>query len=123
MANAIAVAVGGALGALARYWVGLELNNKGTVPWGTLTVNLVGSLLIGFLALWIAKRQLPETWSLLLVTGVLGGFTTFSAFSLENLQLLQDGKIALAFAYSLGSVTAGLLLAYAGFALAQRVAG
>lgn len=122
MANAFAVALGGAIGALLRYYVGLGLNNKGALPWGTLAVNLVGSLLIGFLALYAMKQKWSEPWALFAVTGVLGGFTTFSAFSLENLQLLQDGKPALALVYALGSVALGLLLAWSGFQLAQRLA-
>lgn len=123
MAAAVAVAFGGAVGALLRYYIGLGLNQKGVLPWGTLTVNLLGSFLIGLLVLLSVKQKWADPWYLFAVTGVLGGFTTFSAFSFENLQLLQDGKPALAMAYGLGSPALGLLLAWLGFTLAQRWGG
>jgi CrcB protein len=122
MAAALAVALGGAVGALLRYYAGLWLNG-GALPWGTLAVNLVGSFAIGFVVLWSVRREWPDPAYLLCVTGVLGGFTTFSAFSFESLELLQAGKLGLAAGYSLGSVVLGLLLAWLGFALAQRIAG
>jgi CrcB protein len=121
VASALAVALGGAIGALARYWIALALDTKGAIPWGTLLVNLAGSLLIGFVVLASTKNKWAEPWFLFAVTGVLGGFTTFSAFSMENLQLLQSGRLALALAYGLGSVALGLALAWAGFVLAQRL--
>lgn len=122
MAAAVAVAFGGAVGALLRYYVGLWLHRP-EFPWGTLAVNLAGSFLIGFLFLCAAKQKWAEPWTLFAITGVLGGFTTFSAFSLENLQLLQDGKPALAITYALASVALGLLLAWAGFQIAGRLSG
>lgn len=115
-----AVALGGACGAVLRWSIGLWLN-RGEFPYGTLLVNLVGSFVIGFVVLWALRHKWPEPAYLFVVTGVLGGFTTFSAFSLENLQLVQDGKLALAMLYGLGSPALGLLLAFVGFSIAQRL--
>ncbi len=122
MANALAVAIGGAAGALLRYYIGLWLNG-GQLPYGTLLVNLLGSFLIGFLAIYIYKQRWVEPVFLFSITGVLGGFTTFSAFSFENMELVQAGKFGLAAAYSLGTVLLGTVLAWFGFALAQKIAG
>jgi CrcB protein len=120
--GAFAVAVGGACGALLRYYAGLWLN-RAEFPYGTLAVNLVGSFLIGFLVLYALRQKWPDPAYLFAVTGVLGGFTTFSAFSFENLEMVQDGKLGLAFGYALGTVVLGLALAWCGFALAQKITG
>ena len=121
----VAVAVGGALGALLRYGVGLFFIKRlgEGFPWGTLAVNLVGSFLIGFIALYAVERKWSDPAYLFAVTGCLGGFTTFSAFSGENLYLIQEGRFGQAVVYGFGSVLAGLLLAWGGFALAQKLGG
>lgn len=118
--NALLVALGGAIGALSRYGISL-LMNRGSFPWGTLCVNLIGSFVIGLVVFCGAKQSWSQGALLFVVTGILGGFTTFSAFSLENLQLIQDGKIGQALAYGLGSTAIGLFLAYCGFLLAQKL--
>lgn len=105
--------LGGALGSLLRYgvtqaaarWLGEGF------PWGTLAINVTGSAAIGFLAgltLGGNPLGLPETLRLFLVVGLLGGFTTFSAFSIQTLSLLQEGALAAAFLYALGSVALAL---------------
>jgi CrcB protein len=116
------VAAGGALGSVCRHLVGaagLRLFGPG-FPWWTLAVNVVGSTAIGLVAGWLAHRAGPtsEAMRLLVTTGFLGGFTTFSAFSLDTLVLWERGQPALAAAYvsatlalSLGGVVAGLMLA------------
>jgi CrcB protein len=76
---------------------------------------------IGLVVFYGAKQSWSQGASLFVVTGVLGGFTTFSAFSLENLQLVQDGKVGLALVYGFGSPVIGLALAYCGFLLAQKL--
>lgn len=119
MANALAVALGGAAGALLRYLVGLSLNRE-SFPWGTLLVNLLGSLLIGLFVALAVRQKWAEPWQLFAVTGVLGGFTTFSAFSIENLRMVQEGRIGMALAYGLGSIIAGLALAWVGMSLLQQ---
>lgn len=103
------VSVGGVLGALGRYGVA-EVLPTANWPWATLVVNLVGSLAIGLLV-----PLLPESrWRPFLVTGFLGGFTTFSALALDATVLLDGGQAVLALAYIAVSVLGGLLLAAAG---------
>lgn len=120
----LAIALGGALGSIARFamvgYVTPWLNGK--FPLGTLVVNLLGSLLIGVAyVLLVEKTTLAVEWRLFFITGVLGGYTTFSAFSLELLQLAQQGYVAIALAYAIGSVVLGLLFAYAGVLLAHKI--
>ncbi len=87
-------------------------------PFGTLIVNVLGSFLIGLLAGWFAFRPgVPQDMRLFLTTGILGGFTTFSAFSLDAALLIERNAYALAAAYLLGSVTASLLALFLGLAL------
>ena len=89
-------------------------------PWGTVTVNILGSFLMGVIAGWLAFKA-QEGWSqplrLFLTTGILGGFTTFSAFSLDAALLIERNAYALAAAYLLGSVTASLVALFLGLAL------
>ena len=117
-----AVAIGGALGALSRYSFVLIavtlVDNR--LPWVTFGVNVVGSFCIGIAAVLIGDRVIEgEFWRLLLVVGFLGSFTTFSAFSLETLLLLQQGNYNIAMAYAAGSVTLCLGAAFAGMQLAK----
>ncbi|HAT57530.1 MAG TPA: fluoride efflux transporter CrcB [Gammaproteobacteria bacterium] len=117
-----AVAIGGALGALSRYSFVLIavtlVDNR--LPWATFGVNVVGSFCIGIAAVLIGDRVIEgEFWRLLLVVGFLGSFTTFSAFSLETLLLLQQGNYNIAMAYAAGSVTLCLGAAFAGMQLAK----
>ena len=108
------VAAGGALGACLRYGVALVLPvnaASGRFPWATLIVNLLGCALAGAVYAWLERA--PETrefWRLLLMVGVLGGFTTFSAFGLETFHLLRQGFFGLAMTYVLVSVAGGLLV-------------
>lgn len=116
-----AVAAGAALGALGRYAVGLWLNPLWPAfPLGTLLVNGLGGLLMG-LAMVYFLHSPHELWRLFAVTGLLGGFTTFSAFSAESLGLLQRGDHALAAAHSLAHVLGALACAALGFALGRLV--
>ena len=117
-----AVAIGGALGALSRYSFVLIavtlVDNR--LPWATFGVNVVGSFCIGIAAVLFGDRVIEgEFWRLLLVVGFLGSFTTFSAFSLETLLLLQQGNYNIAMAYAAGSVTLCLGAAFAGMQLAK----
>jgi len=117
--QAVAVAGGAALGALARWLAGLGLNPLWSgFPLGTLLVNCLGGLLIG-VALVGFGRWPDETWRLLLVTGFLGGFTTFSAFSAESLGLLQRGAWAMALMHGAAHLLGALACTAAGFALAR----
>lgn len=119
--QALAVAVGGALGSLARWRVGLWLNvTASLLPWGTLLVNCVGGLFIG-IALVALARPGAELARLLLVVGFLGGFTTFSAFSAESLSLLLRGHGGWAALHTLLHVAGALGCAALGHALATRL--
>ena len=105
--NWIAVAIGGALGAMARYGVSTLVFDASSqrFPYATLSVNVLGSFLIGILFVLIVEKGLlpPEMRSILMV-GFLGAFTTFSTFSLDALGLWQNGHLLLALAYALGTV-------------------
>ena len=127
LAASLQVALGGAIGAVLRYQTGgamarwLGPSTAAAFPWATLTVNVAGSFAMGLLAGWLARHDHGESWRLLLGVGVLGGFTTFSAFSLELLTLVERGAPGLALAYALVSVAAGLAGLWLGVA-AMRVA-
>ena len=116
MPNLLLVMLGGALGAGARHLAGVAgLRWLGPgFPWWTLFVNLFGSLLMGLLAGWLSRAGGTEGARLFLAVGILGGFTTFSAFSLELVLMLERGELASAAAYILASVTGGILLLFAG---------
>ncbi len=121
-ANLLAVAGGGAIGAVLRYGVALGLAGRATFPWATLAVNVTGSLAFGFLAIWLGER-LPMAAELraFLLVGVLGAFTTFSAFSWETLALLQNGEMARAGMNVIANVTACIIAAAAGVWLARQL--
>ena len=113
------VMTGGALGAGARYGVGRALGEvlPGTWPWPTLAINVAGGFLMGLLAAGLARGAAGENTRLALGVGVLGGFTTFSAFSLETVSLIARGQGAAALAYIAASVIGALAALYAGQAL------
>ena len=115
------IGVGGAAGAMARYLLQQHVQGRWPLAWpvGTGVVNAAGCLLAGLLLGLLERHALGPAWRLLLITGVCGGFTTFSAFALENVALLRAGQAGLAALYAGGSVAAGLLLAAAGYALAR----
>ena len=115
------VALGGGAGAVLRYQAGRGLTallGPATVsafPWATLFVNISGSLAMGLLAGWLARHgSASETWRLLVGVGLFGGFTTFSAFSLEMMLLIERGQPGTAFAYAAISVLAGVTALYIG---------
>lgn len=113
------VALGAALGALLRWAAGLWLNARWQgFPLGTLFVNAVGGLLVGIALVWLESRP-NEMLRLFALVGVLGGFTTFSAFSAESLVLLQRGQYGLALLHTAGHVLGSLACAALGFALAR----
>ncbi|MCT4608466.1 MAG: fluoride efflux transporter CrcB [Pelagimonas sp.] len=119
-ANLAQVAIGGAIGASARYLTGLlavRLLGKG-FPWGTLFVNIVGSFLMGVLVVALLHVG-GNRFAPLLMTGLLGGFTTFSAFSLDAVTLYERGALALAGAYITASVVFSLAALFAGLLIAR----
>ena len=123
MTNALLVALGGAVGASARHLVGLaSLRAFGPgFPHGTMIANIVGSLLMGLLVEWLVRRGGSPQVRLLLATGLLGGFTTFSTFSLDAVALWERGESSLAVGYVVGSVVLGLVGLVAGLAIGRAV--
>lgn len=115
--NWIFVAAGGAAGSVCR-WLLAGATQRADFPSGTLLVNALGSLLVGWLAAKLGDANGEAR--LLLVTGFCGGFTTFSAFTLETLRLAQDGRGARAFAYVVASLAIGSLAVAAGWMLGRR---
>lgn len=118
----LAIAAGGAVGAMARYGMHLAMVQSfgRDFPYATLIINVIGSFLIGVFAVVIMERmQLPEVWRLGLVVGLLGAFTTFSTFSLESLFLLHEGAYLKALTYVLSSVILCIAAAAAGVFLAR----
>lgn len=114
------VALGGALGSMARYGVNILAGRVTGLPLGTLTVNIAGSFAMGLLASVLALRG-GQHLAPLLLTGVLGGFTTFSAFSLDTLTLWQRGAAGLALGYVAASVLLSLAAVTAGLALGRGI--
>lgn len=119
-----AVAAGGALGATGRFLVGrmmFKLMGPG-FPWGTLTVNILGSFLIGCLVGILAlKMSASHEWQGFLVIGVLGGFTTFSAFSMEVALMIERGEMGTAAFYAIGSVLLGIAALFSGLYIGRTI--
>lgn len=119
----LAVALGGALGSVVRFaavsYLTPLLNLR--FPVGTFTVNLIGSFLIGVAYVVLVEKAASSEWQLFFMTGILGGFTTFSAFSLDTMQLWQSGHGSLALLYVVGSVAMCLVAVAAGVLLSQKL--
>ena len=113
------VGLGGFLGSVLRYMMSLIIKPSG-FPVPTMLVNLAGSFLIGIIvALSLRHPQLKGEWRLFLATGFCGGFTTFSAFAIENLEMLKNGQYGYCIAYVGGTVVLGIFAAYLGFSLGR----
>ena len=114
------IGIGGALGSICRYLVQVYVGKYTTLsfPFGTLVVNLTGCFLIGILfGLSNKYAWMTLDWRLFLITGICGGYTTFSSFSVESMMLFRQGNYTYFFLYTLGSVTVGLLATIAGSSL------
>jgi CrcB protein len=114
--TALGIALAGALGALARYWLDGAVSRKASdFPWGTLLVNLSGAFMLGLVFTVLTERASVAPWLRSTVTiGFLGAYTTFSTLSLESYRLLEDGSLGLAIANTLGSLAGGLVAVYLG---------
>ena len=119
--NILAVGAGSFIGGVARYLVSIAMKGIGKgFPWATLTVNLLGCLLIGLLWGLLSRNATESTsWGLFLTVGLCGGFTTFSTFSKEALTMLQAGQIGGFATYIIISVIAGIALAALGYYVAR----
>lgn len=123
MQSLIYIALGGGLGAVARHLVS-EASKRyaGTsFPYGTMTVNILGSLLMGLLIGWLVTKQAGENLKLFLATGFLGGFTTFSAFSLDAINLLERKAYTPFMLYVGGSVIIAIMALWVGLTIARKV--
>ena len=115
MGSVFAICIGASVGALSRWGLALWLTPGGVIPWGTLAANLLGGYLIGVaIAVFQAMPQIDPVWRLLLVTGFLGGLTTFSTFSAEVVTYLLEARYGLATGVALIHVTGSLLMTVAG---------
>lgn len=124
MLNIFLVALGGALGSVARYLVSVwSVRLAGpSFPWGTLTVNIVGAFLIGLMVETIARRfDASAEMRLFLVTGILGGFTTWSSFTLDAVALFERGDLGLSALYLGGSLVVSFAAVFAGLALGRAL--
>src|ERR1700712_3920151 len=118
----VAVGIGGAIGSVARFWLtgAMTAVTGPRFPWGTLLINVLGSFIIGLVAgitLTPARFAMHPDIRIFLMTGICGGFTTFSAFSLQTLELLQSGDTVAALGYAIGSVVLCVIATCAGWAL------
>jgi CrcB protein len=124
MKHILFIALGGAGGALARYWLAAWVHNSAQshFPWGTLLVNALGSFAIGFAYILIVERgAIHPDWRSVFMVGFLGAFTTFSTFSLETLALFENGQGGLAVLYVTMSVLACLLSAWGGATITRMM--
>lgn len=123
MYSYLIVMAGGAIGAALRYSFSRAIPSvEGSWPWPTFAVNILGSLLMGILACWVLKKGASgEPLRLLLGVGFLGGFTTFSAYSLELAQLIERDQVVMAGIYAVSSIGLALVALFAGLALGRAV--
>jgi CrcB protein len=118
------IAVGGALGTIARYWVGSTIGSRMGIrfPYGTLVVNITACLVLGFTLTYMGKRaDLNPAWRFLLPVGFIGAYSTFSTYEWETLSTIRSGAFALAALYAVGSLMVGLAAVWCGAALAEAL--
>ncbi|MGC9224238.1 MAG: fluoride efflux transporter CrcB [Terracidiphilus sp.] len=124
MQKYLLIAVGGSLGAIARYWVGSAVASRwGTkFPYGTFVINMSACIIIGFSLTYLGKRaELSPAWRYLIPTGFVGAYSTFSSYEWETLSSLRDGAFSLAALYAIGSLLLGLAAAWGGAVLAEMI--
>jgi len=118
------IAIGGALGSVARYWVGSAIQGRVGIrfPYGTLVVNLTACLVIGFTLTYMSRRvEVSPAWRFLIPVGFIGAYSTFSTFEWETLATLRAGALSLAVLYSVGSLILGLAATWGGAVLAELI--
>ena len=118
------IALGGALGAIARYWVGSAIGTRmgAKFPYGTLVINLTACVIIGFSLTWLNRRvEINPAWRYLIPVGFVGAYSTFSTYEWETLSSLRAGAFALAGLYAVGSLVLGLAATWLGAAAAEAL--
>lgn len=125
LAKSALVFAGAGVGGVCRFWLGLWVQSRASqaFPWGTFLINVSGSFAIGIALGLLLRLELSPTWRLLLVVGFLGGYTTFSTFSHETLDLIREGAWSYALLNAVGSVILGVAGAWIGDWLAARATG
>ena len=124
MQKYLLIAAGGALGSIARYWVGSTIGGRlGTrFPYGTFVINITACVIIGFSLTYLGKRvDLSPAWRFFLPIGFIGAYSTFSTYEWETLSNLRSGAFLLATLYAVGSLLAGLAAVWLGAMLAETV--
>ena len=117
---ALLVALGSAVGGVSRYYLSLFLNGSVGFPWGTFSVNVLGSLVIGILSGWLAHSSgNAAAIRAFAMVGFCGGFTTFSTFSNESFRMLENGQFGILSLYVIGSVAAGLAAVWLGYLISK----
>ena len=120
----IAISIGAAFGALSRWGLALWLGTGGLMPWGTLAANLIGGYFVGVMvASFALLPEVDPVWRLAIVTGFLGGLTTFSSFSAEVVTMLLEGRLGVAALTALSHLAGSLLLTWFGIRTVQALAG
>lgn len=124
MQKYLLIATGGALGSIARYWVGSLVGSRiGTrFPYGTFVINLTACLIIGFSLTYLGRRvEMNPAWRYLIPIGFIGAYSTFSTYEWETLSTLRAGALALAALYAFGSLLLGLIVTWLGTILADAI--
>lgn len=122
MKASLLIFLGGGLGSVLRYWISFFIKSNctaSTFPWATFSVNIIGSLLIGFLTTLVLKNTLNPELRLFTIIGICGGFTTFSTFTNETILLLKNGSYLISLSYIISSVGLGVLAVILGCLLAN----
>lgn len=124
MQKYLLIAAGGALGAVARYWVGATVGGRMGLrfPYGTLAVNFTACLIIGFSLTWLGEHvELNPAWRYFIPIGFIGAYSTFSTYEWETLDMVRSGAFALAGLYAIGSLALGLAATWCGAMLAEAL--
>ena len=124
MQKYLLIALGGALGSIARYWMGATISGRmgAKFPYGTFVINITACLIIGFALTLLGRRaDLSPAWRYLIPVGFIGAYSTFSTYEWETLATLRSGAVALAALYAGGSLVAGLIATWCGSALAEML--